>query len=546
MHSGVSKARARRSRIKLSKSLQEQLLVAAARKDSDHPQSYTGQPQVSIDLNRATVPVQSTKRPLDALSEIDLLPAKRARLELTDAQQPSVEDDEVERVSKTTLQQPKPEPPKRPYARFLQDFLDPIRPDHPGSVRTFISDWLESVGSDREKHCRSDSYLHYSDEPVPRQLTRSAPEMGFTVDADGFAVPPTPASTGSRSYAVDVDTVSAVPSDITGSARSAGKSLVADPLYRSMNLADNNVYMRSPHEKFPEYITSLVNEIRKDRESPGLSLEQVRQDSALAALQWAGAGEAEVEEYFRTHIFHYPGTGASLQRNDKQPMARHIVPNSGSKFKISNPVPDMLYGYSYGAFTRGQQAQFISMGKTMVANNHSLFYPFLVIEFKGDGPSGGGTLWVAANQCLGGSVSCVNVAESLNHHLKQCKGEKGRPINSAAFSIAMSGTEARLNISWKHNELDYYMATVESFLLQNPKHYLKFRKYVQNIIDWGKNKRLNEIRDSLDIIMEEGRRRASEAAKARQSPSDGSATSKGKKYKPSSHQDSSASGSVQK
>lgn len=122
MHSGVSKARARRSRIKLSKSLQEQLLVAATRKDSgiyiqkclclptigilvnllgiDHPQSYTEQPQVSIDLNRATVPVQSTKRPLDALSEIDLLPAKRARLELTDAQQPSVEDDEVERVSK--------------------------------------------------------------------------------------------------------------------------------------------------------------------------------------------------------------------------------------------------------------------------------------------------------------------------------------------------------------------------------------------------------------------------------------------------------------
>ena len=35
----------------------------------------------------------------------------------------------------------------------------------------------ESVGSDREKCCRSDSHLHRSGNHVSRQLTRSAPEM---------------------------------------------------------------------------------------------------------------------------------------------------------------------------------------------------------------------------------------------------------------------------------------------------------------------------------------------------------------------------------
>ncbi|KAG9237037.1 hypothetical protein BJ875DRAFT_454745 [Amylocarpus encephaloides] len=62
----------------------------------------------------------------------------------------------------------------------------------------------------------------------------------------------------------------------------------------------------------------------------------------------------------------------------------------------------------------------------------------------------------------------------------------------------MNGTEARLYISWKHDELDFYMRKVDGFLLQSPEHYLKFRKYVRNIIDWGKDKRLKEIRDSLD------------------------------------------------
>ncbi|KAF4632946.1 hypothetical protein G7Y89_g5178 [Cudoniella acicularis] len=100
-----------------------------------------------------------------------------------------------------------------------------------------------------------------------------------------------------------------------------------------------------------------------------------------------------------------------------------------------------------------------------------------------------------------------------------CKSDKVRPIDSAAFSIAMSDTEARLYISWKHNELDYYMRKVKSFSLQEPEKYVEFRKHVPNIIDWGKDKRLNEIRDSLNSLLEESRQTASQLAKSRPPPS---------------------------
>lgn len=430
----------------------------------------------------------------------------------------------------TALQQPKPKPSTRAYASFLKDFIDPVHPHPPPeSVHTSVSEWLDSVGSHREKRCRSDSHLDQTDDdPISRKFTRSAPEMAYTRDADGFVVPPTPPSIAFRSEA-PADIGSDTPSDISG--RSSGRSLVEDPLYRDLNLAENNIYMRSSREKFPEHIAGLVDHIRRDRDSPGPSPDQVWEDAALEELG-TGAGEPKVEKYFQTKIFYDPQPGDVLDRADRQPMAKH--PNTGSKHKVSNPVPDMLYGYSrHGAFAQ-QQPQLNSMGREPVANNQGLIYPFFVIEFKGDGPTGGRTMWAVTNQCLGGSASCVNIVERFNRQLRQCKSDAVCPINSAAFSIAMSGTEARLYISWKHNDLDYYMANVQSFLLQDPEHYLKFRKYVLNIIDWGKDRRLNEIRISLDALLEEGRKRASEAAKARQPPSVGSATSSGKRHKSSS------------
>lgn len=320
------------------------------------------------------------------------------------------------------------------------------------------------------------------------------------------------------------DIGSIAPSDVTGtgSGPSSARSLVEDPYYRYRNLASNNIYMRYADEEFPEGIANLVSHVGRDRDSPGPSPDQLRHDRDLQQLEMEAVDELGVEKYFHTHIFPDPKSTVSLKRSDKQPMSKHAVPSTaGSNLKVSNPIPDLLYGYNcYTAFPQ-QHAQLISMRDEPMANTQGFAYPFFVIEFKGNG----GDLWVATNQCLSGSMSCVNMAEHLNQQLRKCKSDKIQVIDNAAFSIAINGTEARLYISWKHNELDYYMQKVESFTLQKPKDHIEFRKYVLNIIDWGEDKRLKEIRNSLDHLLEESRKRASEEAKSRPPPSDGSVAS---------------------
>ncbi|KAH7308331.1 hypothetical protein BKA65DRAFT_559814 [Rhexocercosporidium sp. MPI-PUGE-AT-0058] len=255
--------------------------------------------------------------------------------------------------------------------------------------------------------------------------------MEYKRDANGFALPPTPAFTRSRSYRADAE------DDLRVSSRK--KSLIKDPYYRVANLTANNIYIRPFYEEFPEDIAGLIDH-----------------DIDLYDLEM-GTVEGDVEKYFHTNIFLDPKLLDSLKRSNRLSMAKHIVLNVGSKLK-------------------------------------SLSYPFFVIEVKADGPSGAGSF------------------------------DKVQPIDSAAFSIAMNATEARLYISWKYNGLKYYTRKVDSFLFQKSNDYVEFRKYVRNIIDWGKDQRLKEIQDLLDGLLEENRKTASQLAKSRPPPSDDSAS----------------------
>jgi hypothetical protein len=125
---------------------------------------------------------------------------------------------------------------------------------------------------------------------------------------------------------------------------------------------------------------------------------------------------------------------------------------------------------------------------------------------------------VATNQCLGASATCVSIAETLNRRLKECRSDMVQSINSSTFSVATNGVDARLYISWKQDDLDYYTATVKNFQLQEPEQYVEFRKYVRNIVQWGADRRLKEVRDALDTLLEESRKRTSTVAKSRAPP----------------------------
>ncbi|RMZ82764.1 hypothetical protein DV738_g1667, partial [Chaetothyriales sp. CBS 135597] len=527
MNGGVPKAQTCRSRVQLSKALQETLLVAIAGTLAGLPRNHREHSPESGDPAEEATPAPARKRRLDG-TESDPLPAKRPRLTRTDTQNPGVEGEKAEQADETTLQQPQPRPFKHPYASFLQDFVDPVY-SNPTSIHTFVSEWLDSVG-DREKQCRSDSHLQHSDgESISRQLTRSAPEMCYTRGTDGFVVPPTPASTRSRATE---DSVSSTAS-------------VRHPSYRQNNLTSNGIYVRHDRTQLPDYISGQVETLRAERDSPSPSSEQI--DGYLDELGTLAEGctEADVEGFLEDTVFpkhsdRAYGRSSGLGSAKSALMSSHLIPNNPeSPFRVSGPKPDLLYGYSGalrdGAFTQPQFLAQTSLHpqntRFAEATTQGLRFPFFAIEFKAAGGTRG-DLWVATNQCAGASSACLNAVDQLNTSLP--KHPSVQRVDNLSYSIAVDNNTAQLYISWKEDDLDYYIQRVGAFLLSDPDHFKSFRKQVRNILDWGKDTHLTQIRDALDTILEENRKNAAEHAKSRQPPSDGSAATASNKRKSSS------------
>ncbi|RGP60592.1 hypothetical protein FSPOR_10559 [Fusarium sporotrichioides] len=285
----------------------------------------------------------------------------------------------------------------------------------------------------------------------------------------------TPENTGAGSSSGQQDTFSTeAATPVTTSVKSTG-SLVEKAHYEAINLAANNIIYRDRREELPTRISRLVQKIASDRELPDISIQDVDADDALAALE-RGAGEPNVEQYIQNTLVLLPPRNEILKRSDKIPMARRTVPNTGTEYRVSGPVPDILLGYNLaGAFTPAQRMNLGSMDLAS-ANNDGLCLPYFLIELKGDGPS--------------------------SKELKE-RGHKVKPIDTSAFSISMNGTEARLYITWKERE-SFFVQKIRSFALQEAQQLLEFRKYVLNIMDYGMNERLESIKSGLDLLSKDG------------------------------------------
>jgi hypothetical protein len=60
--------------------------------------------------------------------------------------------------------------------------------------------------------------------------------------------------------------------------------------------------------------------------------------------------------------------------------SKQSIPNATLRI-ISNPIPDILYGYDRISFAE-HQAELISLGNAPVANSQDLLFPFFMVEFK--------------------------------------------------------------------------------------------------------------------------------------------------------------------
>lgn len=262
----------------------------------------------------------------------------------------------------------------------------------------------------------------------------------------------------------------------------------------------------------------LMGRMNRPRDSPEPTAEELLADQDFNDVLY-GAEESKVADYFKEKIANTGGSSRPVLNKSLQIQRQHLPSNPAlpPDCKLSCPAPDSLYGYSDSHFSR-HGAQLAEM-PTLAANTQGLLLPFFAVEFKAQGPSSNGNLWVAENQAMGASVACVRIAEQLNKRLEECSNiREVQKIDTSAFSIAMNGTEARLFITWRETPERYLMKHVKSYLVSEPDHYLQFRRVVRNILDWGKDERLRDIYKCFDSLLEESRLQASKVAKDRSRP----------------------------
>ncbi|KAM0209713.1 hypothetical protein ACHAQD_011054 [Fusarium lateritium] len=380
---------------------------------------------------------------------------------------------------------------------YIEDLAAAAEYEHPHNR---IDNWLEDAYPTElyERYSRSEGYFDYQDDNS--QFDRQSHAQSAPTIMVGNHLRPNLRGAACPSYLAGVSGVSTglSQSEAVGSfdppttdtpSRSYG-SLVENPRYRDTNLSLNKISLVDSRREFPCQISTLVKSLTPDRVSTPPLPKNAQDNDDLLAMELE-ASEAKVENFFRDHVVPRSSQSDILWRSDSIMMSKDIVVSKMPKFKISTPIPDMLYGYNRSnAFNPEQQDWIATTGSSACANNEGLLYPFFAVEFKGDGPSSRGSLWVATNQCLGVSTACINIIERLNEKLRNCKHLPIQQVNS------------------KEGE-QFHMQKIGTYILQRSNDYRDFYMYVQNIINWGQDVRLPSIKSALDTLIEEGRLAAS-------------------------------------
>ena len=417
------------------------------------------------------------------------------------------------------IKHPQPRRAKRSYASFLDDSSRTR-----ASLDTRVSRWVESVESSQdERLARSDSGLDCSqpaNDDLVQERPRSAPEMGQSENSQASMVPPpTPSftSAGRRTQPVS-----------QGRTTTSSSFGPRDKDYRDFNLELNQISIESAPIKLPEDIQGHLAEITdRNRDSPEISEEDLATYLDDRRTLGAQCYEDKVTKLVQDWVLP-DGKRRSFKQSGLQCdtgilMSSHLTPAhpaAPANVRVSQPKPDIIYGYkgkkNATPFTESQRLAQNELdhypGQAFArANGYGLRFPFLVMELKADGGSGG-SLYVAENQCAGDSAACLNAAERLNELLRETKHPM---IDNLTYSVAVDNRLAQLYVSWMPERLTYYMYEIRCYVLSRPDEFKEFRRHIRNIIDWGKDKRFKQIQKALDTILEENHKKAAEAAKAR-------------------------------
>lgn len=296
-------------------------------------------------------------------------------------------------------------------------------------------------------------------------------------------------------------------------------ALVELPNYRLDNLDKNGIRWELDWETVPPDAQTLARSMENDRRSsPEPSCNDIRGNRTYQNLL-VGCDERTLQKFVESHFMFGEDKYQQMQVSEDVLVYNDWVPSRNGwdrMDRVSQPKPDALYGYHASCFGGSHRIAVENMHQRLRSNNQQQMLPFLVIEYKADGPASNGRLWVAENQCFGAAAACVNMVSHLNEALSAASHYNGpfKRIDNAVFSIAMSNHSATLFVSWQEAR-EYLSAAVESYSMRKPADLLHLRRTIRNIMDWGMGKRLQCIHECLNILLEEQRLSASQDAKNR-------------------------------
>ncbi|EJP62521.1 uncharacterized protein BBA_08605 [Beauveria bassiana ARSEF 2860] len=388
-------------------------------------------------------------------------------------------------------------PSKRPHSAV--DDSDP-QSGSPAS-NNLVSSWLGSI-------CP----------PAKRQRRNS--EASMASGGDGGLGPPSPPSINTSDicdkHTQDHTAASRPATSRSASYRTTGgsstRSLVDAEHYRLENLKmRNGIEMRVDREPLPPAIQALVEPLGLQQPPPTPTACDEKFVRAIRARNdcLAMSVKNSVRQRFDGSIFPRPEFGDPILRTDSLIMAEATLPTrftsaalkklSGRVRRLSRlsiPIPDILYGYSYEVFPREERSLLYHvLTDVNVVNENLNVLPFLIVEFRGDGES----MWSCINECLGGSAACVNVGRRLN--MKLVVNGQSPSFNSAVFSIAINHEIAHLYVTWRPSDpaAEYYMQRIGVYAVEDMHHYLILQRAVRKIIEWGIGPRLDHFRECLSL-----------------------------------------------
>ncbi|EPE03494.1 hypothetical protein F503_06667 [Ophiostoma piceae UAMH 11346] len=250
--------------------------------------------------------------------------------------------------------------------------------------------------------------------------------------------------------------------------------------YRLFRLGLNNVYIYTKDiADCPIHVLALLSTVGAFRFSPQPSPADVVADEQIADLAVQPFPEVFVQDIICKRLL--PPLAAVLHRSDRVPMLESNVPSSkpaaNCGHTVSTPAPDVLYGYSLERAFRGQDA--VHVGGRALADDADMVYPFFLIEFTNECDD----MWVATNECLGGTATCVNIIEQLKCRLwDKIPHDEDEIHNTAVCSLTISPTTALFYITWRTWEDTTYTKLIATYPLQDAAHWLCLRQVIQSVL----------------------------------------------------------------